>query len=128
MSHRNDRRPASTYAGVSVVTPVWINACGRRALSYASTSSNQTQSLVFIVDNAAINLSAKSLRTRLAMRSPPACAQKASNPNSEKAQARGDRNASTAGSAVLNSEAAHLPRDGSVSLRAHSAKAQSVLP
>jgi len=50
------------------------------------------------------------------------------NPNSEKAQARGDWNASTAGNAVLNSAAAHLRRDGSVSLHAHSANAQSVLP
>ena len=49
-------------------------------------------------------------------------------PKSEKAQARGEVNSSTAGRAVLNSEAAHLRRDGSMSVRAHSPNAQSVLP
>src|SRR5258708_36161496 len=71
MRQLGDRRPTSTYGRVWVVRPVWISAWGRRALSYASRSSNQTQSLVSIAEIRDIILSANILRTRLAKRSPP---------------------------------------------------------
>jgi hypothetical protein len=63
------------YGGVRVVMPVWINAWGSRALSYASRSSNQIQSLVSVVEIRDISLSANSLRSRLARTSPPTSVQ-----------------------------------------------------
>jgi hypothetical protein len=50
MSQRSDRRPTSTYGRVWVVSPVWIRAWGRRALSYASTSSNQSPIARFVAE------------------------------------------------------------------------------
>jgi len=67
--------PTSTYDGVCVVSPVWISAWGIRALSYASMSSNQIQSLVSVTEINDINLSANSLRRRLPRTSPPATLQ-----------------------------------------------------
>ena len=58
MSQRSDLKPAAVYAGVPVEAPVTIKACGKRALSYASSSSNHTQSCVSTDDSMETNLSA----------------------------------------------------------------------
>ena len=64
------RRPdGSTYAGTRMAIPATIRACGKRALSYASPSSNHTQSLVSTSDRMCINLSARRFRIRLARKS-----------------------------------------------------------
>ena len=49
-------------------------------------------------------------------------------PEQREAQARGERKASTVGSASANSAAAQRRRDGLASLRAHSPSAHSVRP